>query len=172
MPLHDEKPHKTILKCRKNCNNETKRKEQKRSEITASPTPTALGCTVLLGAGCAALLWAAVGCFSQLWAAVGCSGLLFAALVWACLALSKTLQAILGTFRGHLWLSGPFFWPSRGHLGAITGPLGAILAALGPSWDPPGAFLGHVKTLWELSWALLAKSTKMTPKRNPESGLT
>ena len=102
----------------------------------------ALYCLGLAALRCSWLLWAAVGCFSLLWAAVGCSGLLFAALVWACLALSKPLQAILGPFRGHLGLSGPFLGPSRGHLGAIMGPLGAILALLEPSWSPLGAILG------------------------------
>ena len=96
-------------------------------------------CLGLAALRCSCLLRTAVGCFSLLWAAVGCSGLLFAALVWACFALSKPLQAILGPFWSHLGVSGPFFEPSRGHLGAIMGPLGAILAVLGPSWSPPGA---------------------------------
>ena len=126
----------------------------------------ALGCSVLLGAGCAGLLLAALGCGGLLQPALGCCGLLFAALVWACFALSKPLQAILEPFWGRLGLSGPFLEPSRCHLGAIMGPLGAILAILGPSWSPPGAFLSHVKALWEPSWALLAKSTKMTPKKD------
>ena len=77
-----------------------------------------------------------LACFWLLWAAL-C--MLFVALVWAFLALSKPLQAILGTFRGHIRLSGPFLGPSRGYLAAIMGPLGGILTVLGPSWSPPGA---------------------------------
>ena len=99
----------------------------------------AMYCLGLAALRSSCLLQTAVGCFSLLWAAVGCSGLLFAALVWACFALSKPLQAVLGPFRGHYGLSGPFLEPSRGHLGAIMCPLGAILAIWGPSWSPPGA---------------------------------
>ena len=78
---------------------------------------------------------------------------------WALLAPSWPSWAPLGALLG----------PRKGHIGAIIGPLDAILAVLGPSWSPPGAFLSHVKALWKPSWALLAKSTKMTPKRTPES---
>jgi hypothetical protein len=45
--------------------------------------------------------------------------------------------------------------------------LGAILAVLGPSWSPPGAFLSHVKALWELakqalSWRVLHVASPLT----------